>query len=86
MFSYLDFLKENDSNLQNLKILRLSLLEQNKELVKLKGFETFGDFIILYHGTSESIAKKIVKVGYFKEFTWFSEQKDVADRYSKQRR
>lgn len=41
------------------------------------------EHVRLYHGTSESNAKKIVKSNTFKNFPWFSPDEEVAKKYSK---
>ena len=42
-----------------------------------------GDFLILFHGTSESTLKKIVKSGKFKSGTFFARDYDTAMSYAR---
>lgn len=62
--------------------IRHKRIEQNRKIAEEEGLRTDGDFIFLYHGTSEGNLKKILKSGKFKMGTWFAKSLEEAQKYA----
>ena len=63
--------------------IRQHILKQALEQAKLKGISTHGEFLVLYHGTSTSNLKKIVKSGKFNSGTFFAKDHKTAMKYAR---
>lgn len=57
-------------------------VQRNLDISKEHGVETSGEFMKLYHGTSNSNVKKINKSNRFNQWTWFAEDIDTAKLYA----
>ena len=55
---------------------------QIREIAKKEKIPTDGDFIMLFHGTSNKNMDSIVKSGKFNSGTWFAKTFDEAKKYA----
>ena len=63
--------------------IRDSFTKTTLQKAKKDGLQVQGDFIVVYHGTSESNLKKIVRSGKFNMGSFFASDYDTAMKYAK---
>lgn len=62
--------------------VRDSFSKTTLQKAKRDGVQVHGDFIVVYHGTSEANLKKIVRSGKFKMGSFFASDYDTAMKYA----
>jgi len=62
--------------------VRKTNVEKNIKLAKERGIRTDGEYIFLFHGTSNANMKKIHKSGKFRNGAWFGADLETAQLYA----
>ena len=75
-------MKYNEFVFENEKIDYVFFINIIRKIAKEKGYQTDGDYIVLYHGTSVPNMKKIINSGRLNSGSWLAGDYETAERYA----